>query len=562
MDEGKGILTAGSKEAGYLFEFKPEGVFLTVYPSADEGILFELSDMRQILKDYSVDDYNIEMLAHTVREASGQRQKLAEKFVAPDSGETGDGIIDSIEKRAEAEAGRAKENREFGRAKILISKDRMTATVHFEIKPGTKIPTAEMVMQALQESRVVYGIDMEAVQRGAEGTSDFVAARGLPAKNGEDARIERKFNLDDKGRPAVNKYDQVDYKNLNLFVLAKKGELLAERIVQTQGTPGRNVFGDEVHAKNGRPKPVPNGKNTVVREENFVYADLDGQIVDTGSKISIDPRLEIRSDVGVPTGNIDFTGSVSITGSVQPGFVVKATGDIEIKGMVSGADIEGRNIMISGGIQGMNRGKIRAKEDVKATFAENAEVEAERDICISDVVLHSNLRAGKRLVIEGKRGQVTGGMLVAGDEIVAKNVGNPANVVTRLVVGINPMLERKYQEVCREYSEGKKRLSQLTKALNTLNKIDINKLPPERVKQIAELTRSQFPLAGQVERNERLIRQMDAEIQGMQKGRIKVSDTIYPGVKLKINSIMKNIQTEDHHCTLTVVDDCIRTGPY
>ena len=210
----------------------------------------------------------------------------------------------------------------------------------------------------------------------------------------------------------------------------------------------------------------------------------------------------------------------------------------------------------------MNRGKIRAKEDVKATFAENAEVEAERDICISDVVLHSNLRAGKRLVIEGKRGQVTGGMLVAGDEIVAKNVGNPANVVTRLVVGINPMLERKYQEVCREYSEGKKRLSQLTKALNTLNKIDINKLPPERVKQIAELTRSQFPLAGQVERNERLIRQMDAEIQGMQKGRIKVSDTIYPGVKLKINSIMKNIQTEDHHCTLTVVDDCIRTGPY
>ena len=332
--------------------------------------------------------------------------------------------------------------------------------------------------------------------------------------------------------------------------------------MQTEGIPGRNVFGDEVHAKNGRPKPVPNGKNTVVREENFVYADLDGQIVDTGSKISIDPRLEIRSDVGVPTGNIDFTGSVSITGSVQPGFVVKATGDIEIKGMVSGADIEGRNILISGGIQGMNRGKIRAKEDVKATFAENAEVEAERDICISDVVLHSNLRAGKRLVIEGKRGQVTGGMLVAGDEIVAKNVGNPANVVTRLVVGINPMLERKYQEVCREYSEGKKRLSQLTKALNTLNKIDINKLPPERVKQIAELTRSQFPLAGQVERNERLIRQMDAEIQGMQKGRIKVSDTIYPGVKLKINSIMKNIQTEDHHCTLTVVDDCIRTGPY
>ena len=59
MDEGKGILTAGSKEAGYLFEFKPEGVFLTVCPSADEGILFELSDMRQILKDYTSRHYLI-----------------------------------------------------------------------------------------------------------------------------------------------------------------------------------------------------------------------------------------------------------------------------------------------------------------------------------------------------------------------------------------------------------------------------------------------------------------------------------------------------------------------
>ena len=77
------IPTVGGQEAGYLFEFKPDGVFLTVYPSGDTGILFELSDMRQVLKDYGVIDYDIELLARTVREASGKSHKLADTFEAP-----------------------------------------------------------------------------------------------------------------------------------------------------------------------------------------------------------------------------------------------------------------------------------------------------------------------------------------------------------------------------------------------------------------------------------------------------------------------------------------------
>ena len=38
----------------------------------------------------------------------------------------------------------------------------------------------------------------------------------------------------------------------------------------------------------------------------------------------------------------------------------------KIKGMVSGATIDARNVFISGGVQGMNRGLITAKEDVRA----------------------------------------------------------------------------------------------------------------------------------------------------------------------------------------------------
>ena len=551
------IPTVGGEDAGYLFEFKPEGVFLTVYPSGDTGILFELSDMRQVLKEYGVLDYDIELLARTVREAAGKPQKLAEHFEAPVAS-AGDSEL-QVGSSAEQETAEGLLPAKFN---LIISKDRMRADVHVDYEAGRARPGDEEIMQALQDKGVTFGINMQAIQQGLENGTDFTAAQGTPPVHGEDATIERKFNLGVKGAPVVNKYDRVDYKNLNLFVLVKKGDILAIRVPQTQGTPGKNIFGDDVAAKHGKPKPLPNGKNTTVVDDNTVVANMDGQIVDSGSKINVDPQLAISGDVGISTGNIDFVGAVRISGSVEAGFVVKATGDIEVKGMVSGATIEGENVFISGGVQGMNRGKIIARGDVRATFAENAVIEAGANIFITDAALHSDLQAGKKLVVEGRRGQITGGACAAGEEIRATVVGNQMNVSTRLSVGINPMLQRKYQETCKDYAESKKRLSQLTKALNTLGKLDIAKLPPERVEQINALTMSQFPLAGKVERDERTIRQLEEEMKNMARGKVYVADIVYPGVKLKINSLMKTIQLEQRRCSFYVDEDNIKTGPY
>lgn len=555
MDENEKISEVGGESAGYLFEFKSDGVYLTVYPNTDSGILFELSDMRQILKDYGVADYDIELLARTVRTADGVPCRLAERFVTPIEGEKRENVMVE-EKVQEAD------ERETMTFSVDVSKDRMTAKIHIDRDAAKKPPTEEAILAALAERRITFGIDRDAIRNGLDHGSEFTAAKGVPPENGADAKIVKNFSLADKGRPAVNKYDQVDYKNMNLFVLAKKGQVLAERIPHTQGVPGTNIFGDEIRPKPGKPKPVPAGKNTEVREDNLVVSLIEGQIVDEGSKISVDPKLTIQGDVGVGTGNIDFVGAVDIGGSVLQGFVVKATGDINIKGMVSGGVVQGYNVYIAGGVQGMNRGEVRAEEEVRAAFVENAKIEAGGGIYITDVALHSDLRAGKVLAVEGKRGLVTGGYLAAGEEIRAKTIGNTLFVATKLVVGVNPMLQRRYQETCKQYAENKKKLSQLTKALNTLGKIDVSKLPPERAAQISQMTRSQFPLAGKIERDEKLIRELEAEIAQMRVGRIRVADKMYPGTKIIINSIMKNIQTEEQHCTLSVEDDEIKAGPY
>ena len=100
------------------------------------------------------------------------------------------------------------------------------------------------------------------------------------------------------------------------------------------------------------------------------------------------------------------------------------------------------------------------------------------------------------------------------------------------------------------YKDSKRRLTQITQTLNTLSKIDINKLPPERVEMITKLTRSQFPIAGQMKRYEKRILEIEDLLANMKNGRIKVSDTIYPGTRLSVNNILKNIQSEYKRCTI------------
>ncbi len=542
----------GGPEQGYQFTFRNDGVFLVVYPT--DSIMFELSDMRQILRECGVVDYDVALVSRSMREASGREQRIAEPV------EISQEILDKIMNGETGLVNVAEE--EYARLIVDITRDKMKVTIKYDTKNGAKLPTVDMVMEALTEKNVIYGIDDEAIEKGVQSLAPFVAAQGTPAIPGENAYIDRKFDLGVKGRPVIDEYDRVDYKDLNLFVLVKANDTLAIRIPQTQGKPGKNVFGETVAAQNGRPIPMPEGKNTKVLGEHQLIATINGQIVDTGTKISIDPRLVIKGAVGVATGDIDFDGSILVNGSVKQGFSVKATGDIEIKGSVNGAEVTGRNVYISGGVTGVNRGKVHAEQDVRAAFTENAVIEAGRDIYISDVALHSTLRAGQKITCEDKHGQITGGLAVAGEEVNVKIIGNQAYVITRVSVGVDPNLQKEYHEVCKSYKENKKRLLHITQTLNTLSKIDISSLPKERVDQINALTRSQFPIAGQLKRDEKRILELEEKLSEMKNGKIKTSDTIYPGARLSVNGVVKSIQEEFKHCTMSLNEGEVVVGPY
>ena len=550
----------GGASVGYKYEFRTDGVYLTIYPNVDGERLFELSDMRQILRECKVADYDVGVLSRTMREANGRPQKIAEAVTITAA------ELQAIENGESAQ----EEEEQYARLMVEMPRDKMHATIRYDTREGAKLPTKEMVLAALSEAGVIYGIDEAAIENGVRSLSSFTAATGDMPVNGENAYIDRKFNLGVAGMPVVDEYDKVDFRDLNLFVLAKENQTLAIRIPQTKGTPGKNVLGEVVPAQNGRPVPMPEGKNTKVVGERLI-ATCNGQIVDKGNRISVDPRLELKGSIGVSTGDVDFDGTVTVGGDVEYGFKVQATGDIEIRGSVNGAVVRGRNVYIKGGVTGADKARVYAENDVRTAFVENATIEAQGDVYIGDIALHSQIRAGKRLFIgpDGKskfqrgQGAVIGGHAVAGEELSAKVLGNSAYVVTKVSVGVDPNLQREYQELKKTYKDTRRRLTHVTQTLNTLSKLDINKLPAQRVESINALTRSQFPLAGQIKRAEKRILEIESQLLEMKNGRIRVSDTIYPGVRLSVNNQLKSIQTEYKRCTISLNEDGeVEVGPY
>ncbi|MDF2904093.1 MAG: hypothetical protein K0S25_1731 [Bacillus sp. (in: firmicutes)] len=534
----------GSEEKGYLLKFKKDGVFFSVFPNDDETNLFELTDITKILDEHGAPNYSIELLMKVVREKDGIEVKISDDLLPQEKAEP---IAPEI--------------------KIYPSKDKMEAVVNITVLDKEIKPTFNMVMDKLNEKGIVFGIDEEAIKKAVKnaiesGSCEMLVVQGTRPTNGTDAKLLKLVDNDAKGRPADLEHGRVDFKNLNLFTIVTKGQILAERIPHTQGSSGMNIFGDTVAAKPGKPFMIPAGKNTQIIEEHKVVSLIDGQFSMIGNKMTVTPTIEIKGDVDLSTGNITFNGSVIIRGSVQMGFEVKAEGDIEVYGSISGGTVEGKNIIVKAGIQGMQRGIIKAKEDVKASFAENAQIVAGRDIMISEAVLHCNLSAGKKIVVQGKRGMIAGGIAVAGEEILVKIAGNQMDTVTKLEVGINPMLREEYSTAKKALKKSEEDLDQAKKALNVLKAVNPDDLPLAKKELLLRLTKSQFPLAGEVKKFKDRIATIEAEFDNLKSGRIKVAEITYPGVKVIVRSVVKQLKTATQHCTFSEENGEVKISEY
>ncbi|HWR39432.1 MAG TPA: FapA family protein [Patescibacteria group bacterium] len=424
---------------------------------------------------------------------------------------------------------------------LQISPDRTLAQISVTLPRRCRPLTLEDLQQALRKGGVTFGIDQEAMKRLVERQmgGETVCARGIKPVKGRDASLKIFVDTTNKGRPEELDDGRVDYKEIHLYTMVEKGQLLAERIPATVGEAGMDVFGNKIPAPNGHDVSLPTGKNLQIVDKNRLEAAEGGHYVYDGVTMNVFPVIEIKGDVDFSSGNVDFSGSVVVRGSVNTGFSVKAEGSVDVFGNVIGGTVEAQAITVRAGIQG--RSVIRASQQVIAKFIENSSVHC-GDAVVNDVILHGQVIAERRVVVSGRRGIIAGGQVVAGEEIKAMVLGTTSGVQTKITVGQKPLLRDEYFQLMKDIQQMETQEEENSKSLTLLNAMDLRTMSPQKQELRNKLSASQYYHQQQIKDMRNRVHEIEIAFEEMSGATVKATKSAYPGVVITIGNQIEPVR--------------------
>ncbi len=520
----------------YALSITEVGVYVKVYPPKNGGQPLHQSVILEELKKRNITLFLLPAIETAVQEAKGRPVLIAN----PLPPEPPPAVPAEI--------------------RVHIRPDRLRAFVDVILPPDASPVSAAQILQELQAARVVYGIDHAAIADLVDqgfGTG-VCCARGKAPQDGTDAVLTYHIDIEAQGRPEEIDGDRVDFKNINKFLSVNADQLLLEKMPASAGIPGNDIFGNLIPAKHGKEIALPVGKNVNVKDKLKLLAAIDGQLHIAHGRVGVLPLLEIKSDIDYDTGNIDFIGSVLVHGSLQCGFSIKAGGNVEIRGSVSGGVIEATNILVHKGIQGMNRSQLKAREDISALFVENASLFAGKNVTVSDVVMNSSLFAGLKVAVIGRRGRIIGGRISAGEEICSKTVGNHTHLLTRLEVAGNPFLKDELDALRLSVTTFDSLYQESKRLLGYLNVRGRENLDAEKQARHEKLSTQCVVLEEQLLETKERIADIEALLKSLKPGIIRVADVIYPGTQVSIGRLTRTMTDALQHLSLYVHDGEIR----
>lgn len=430
----------------------------------------------------------------------------------------------------------------------------MTAVCSF-IPPsndGKRLNMSDIV-SSLAQKKVVYGIDDAAIDAFLESPSyleDIVMARGLEPRHGTDARIEYYFNTDLKAKPTMNEDGSVDFFNLNIINHCEKDELLARLYPEDRGDDGCDVFGSRIKPRTVKHDILRFGKNIRQSEDKTeLYATGSGSVSLVEGRVFVSTTMQVEN-VDTSTGNIQFDGDVIVNGNVCSNFCVKATGNVEVRGVVEGADIDaGGNITIARGMNGMSKGTLRAKGNIIAKFIENATAQANGYIEAGSL-MHSNIMAGSEVHVDGRRGFISGGHVSATLSVSGKILGSEMGTDTVIEVGVSPVVKKRYKELVEQEMEDSKIIERAVPILEAardkyLAGKELSESQIENVRSLAEVVKEKRVTLASVRAE---IEELDLIMTDEKQAQVVVEKIIYPGTKIVISDVSKIIKESVQYC--------------
>lgn len=537
---------AVDEDGKVVVRFGRDGVLLKVFPPTGKGKKVTVKDaMVKINAHPVIKDVNQSLVATTVKEASAEYVKIGDFNYNP----AADPVM-------------AVDITDFDMKAFL--------TITPPGKGGIN-PDVENITAFLKNNGVVHGINEELLyelQDFPVYSKPVLVAEGTKPINGNDAKIIYNFDTDTSKIQLKEKNGRVDFKEQNLIKNVVEGQALARKIPAEQGQSGRTVTGRLLPAEDGNDVEIGIGKNVKLSEDGTTaIAEINGQVIMLSGKINVEPIYVVNGDVNLKnSGNVIFLGTVLVKGSVTDGFKVKASGNIEVMGNVGKAELDAEGeIIIHQGVNGKSSGMIRAGKGVWSKFIENAVVDAGELVVATDGIINSRVDANKKIICQGKRATIVGGVLRAVEEIHAKTLGTVAGSETILEVGYDPKKKERLIELEQEITNLDKELDEINLNLATLQRhLKVKKeLPEDKKAYYEELLEQQKKLTDEKDTLEEESLDIKEYLEELKiSGKISASSRVFPGVKISIKDAYLEIKSEYKAVTFINEDRLIKVTKY
>jgi hypothetical protein len=422
---------------------------------------------------------------------------------------------------------------------------------------GGKELTVEQVVSWLKEHGVLAGVDLVAIQKAVEAVCRGDKVSGLVIVHGQTPTEPAAGRVEYFGRSTTAEpltlLDPARVANPQFSWICRAGDCTARCAAPVSGKPGYTAWNQPLEPLPARAAVLHAGKN-VRQTSDALYAEVDGMAALRRGCVDVRKILTFSVDVERQTGPVDFAGEVHIRAAVRSGAVIRARGDIVIEGAVEDACVEstGGNICLKHGVAARHRGLIRAKGNVETGFAENATIQAGGDIVVKVGTMQCNLSAGRAIILNHARGQLIGGVSVAGSYIEAKAIGASGGTRTELIVGLGydamlklAELDAQIARLANTRDDAKELADRIKRAV-----ADPLKLPSGDLERYKELRRAQLALELKLRLLDNARLELLAASAHGQGGEVRILHAALPNVVINIGQASLRIKEPMEACVL------------
>jgi len=270
-----------------------------------------------------------------------------------------------------------------------------------------------------------------------------VISEWTPPVHGEHARIDWNEGF----RPPCDAADaadagdasaSTDHYNRVRRVKVAAGDVLGTLVPPGEGSDGRDVCGRSVPANRGRKLALQPDQSVQVEADGSIRALKDGVLSLARLRIAVVDAMEVEGAVDFATGNIDFVGSVKVKDGIRDNFVLKATGDVSIGGLVEAADIVvGGDCSCERGVAARGSGHLLVDGSLESAYLNGVVGRVRGSLAIAREIVGCELLVGGD--VDVSRGSIVGGTLVVGGALRAGTIGTDAGAKTVVRIGGMPI---------------------------------------------------------------------------------------------------------------------------